>query len=55
MGLLHVEKPYKPNENEVCQKRKTRRENPYKSCAELMISESTSQKGFQNDQKALGL
>ena len=40
----------KPTKNGVSQKPKTRCGNPYKTCVELMIFESKSQKGFQNDQ-----
>ena len=43
----------KPTKNEVSQKPKTRCENPYKTCVKLMIFESKSQKGFQNDRKSI--
>ena len=54
-AFRYVKKPYKTNENNVSQKPKTRCANPYKTCVKLMISESKSQKGFQNDKKALRL
>ena len=52
-AFRHVKKPYKTNENKVSQKPKTRCENPYKTCVKLMIFESKSQKGVQNDQKSI--
>ena len=53
MAFRHVEKAYETNENGVSRKRETRCENPYKTCAKLMISESKSQKGIQNDLKSI--
>ncbi len=39
--------------NDVAQKPKMRCGNPYKTCVQLMIFESKSQKGFQNDPKSI--
>ena len=52
-AFRYVKKPCKTNENYVSQKPKTRCGNPYKTCVKLMIFESKSQKGLQNDQESI--
>ncbi len=45
----------KQMKNVVSQIAKTRCGNPYKTCVKLMIFESKSQIGFQNEQKSIGI
>ena len=52
-AFRYVKNLIKPTKNKVSRKPKTRCENPYKTCVKLMIFESQSQKGFQNDQKSI--